>query len=66
MSRIKDDKNLEIEDINEIEISNLSFGYDKNRIKRYLFKDRSTWCLWSRWKFGKWKEYDCKTANGLL
>lgn len=26
---IKDDKNLEIEDINEIEISNLSFGYDE-------------------------------------
>ena len=26
---IKDDKNLEIKDINEIEISNLSFGYDE-------------------------------------
>ena len=26
---VKDDKNLEIEDINEIEISNLSFGYDE-------------------------------------
>lgn len=26
---IKDDKNLEIEDINEIEISDLSFGYDE-------------------------------------